>query len=98
MKFYFPVVFRLRIIGHWLFGLLNFLEKILVLGVELWGSFVRISNNGFVLWLLSPVNSVGLIFASAGTNVQESSHMLSSTDLEHSLPLAWCLAFSGHRT
>lgn len=98
MKFYFFVVFRLRIIGHWLFGLLNFLEKILVRGAELWGSFVRISNNGFVMWLLYPVNSVGLIFASAGTNVQESSHMLSSTGLEHSLPSAWCLVSSDHRT
>lgn len=97
-KFYFSVLFRLRMIGHWLVGLLNFLERILILGVELWGCFVRISNNGFVMWLLYPLNSQGLIFASAGTNVQKSSHMLSSTVLEHSLALAWCLASSGHRT
>lgn len=81
-----------------LFGLLNFLERILVLRVELWGYFVRISNNDFVMWLLYLLNTVGLIFASAGTNVQESSHILSSAGLEHSLALAWCLAFSGHRS
>lgn len=97
-KFYFSVLFRLRVVGHWLFGLLNFLERILILGVELQGCFVRISNNGFVMWLFYPLKTVGLIFASAGTNVQESRHLLSSTGLQHSLALAWCLAFLGHRT
>lgn len=45
--------------------------------------------------LLCPLNTVGFSSASAGTKVQESSHMLSSKGLGHSLAFAWCMASSG---
>lgn len=54
-----------------------------------------ISNNGFVMWLLCTLKTLGFSSASACTNIQESSHMLSSKVLGHSLAFAWCVTSSG---
>lgn len=91
---FFFIFLRLKVIGHWLVGLLTFLGGILVLGVELWGCFFRISSSGFIAWLLCSLNTVGFSSTSAGTNAWESSYMLSSEGLGHSLAFTGYMAAS----
>lgn len=53
-------------------------------------------NNSLVMRLLCPLNTGGFTPASAGTEVQQSSHMPSSKRLGHSLAFASLWLLLGH--
>lgn len=49
--------------------------------IYIYNIYIRILNNDFVSWLVSPLMTTGFNSASAGVKVQQAVHMLSSKGL-----------------